>query len=32
MNTEIGSIHHVGHVVRDIEQAREVYRELERGS
>src|SRR5581483_3873965 len=28
MNPEIGYIHHVGHVVRDIEQAREVYRKL----
>jgi catechol 2,3-dioxygenase-like lactoylglutathione lyase family enzyme len=28
MDTEIGYIHHVGHVVRDIEQARELYRRL----
>lgn len=28
MDTEIGYLHHVGHVVRDIEQAREVYRKL----
>lgn len=28
MDTEIGYIHHVGHVVRDIEQARERYRKL----
>lgn len=28
MNNEIGYIHHVGHVVRDIEQARECYRRL----
>jgi hypothetical protein len=28
MDTEIGYIHHVGHVVHDIEQAREVYRKL----
>ena len=28
MNNEIGYIHHVGHVVRDIEQARERYRRL----
>ncbi len=28
MENEIGYIHHVGHVVRDIEQARELYRKL----
>jgi catechol 2,3-dioxygenase-like lactoylglutathione lyase family enzyme len=28
MDAEIGYIHHVGHVVRDIEQARELYRRL----
>ncbi|HET9919171.1 MAG TPA: VOC family protein [Ktedonobacteraceae bacterium] len=28
MNNDIGYIHHVGHVVRDIEQARELYRRL----
>lgn len=28
MNTEIGYIHHVGHVVRDIEKARELYQKL----
>ncbi len=28
MNNEIGYIHHVGHVVRDIEQAQELYRRL----
>lgn len=28
MNNEIGYLHHVGHVVRDIEKARELYRKL----
>jgi catechol 2,3-dioxygenase-like lactoylglutathione lyase family enzyme len=28
MNNEIGYIHHVGHVVRDMEKARELYRRL----
>jgi Glyoxalase-like domain len=28
MDTEIGYLHHVGHVVRDIAQAREVYRKF----
>lgn len=28
MNTEIGYLHHVGHVVHDIEQARELYHRL----
>ena len=28
MNTDIGYVHHVGHVVRDIEKARELYRQL----
>ncbi len=28
MNTEIGYIHHVGHVVRNIEKARELYQKL----
>jgi catechol 2,3-dioxygenase-like lactoylglutathione lyase family enzyme len=28
MNNEIGYVHHVGHVVRDIEQARKLYQKL----
>ena len=28
MDNEIGYLHHVGHVVRDIEKARELYRKL----
>src|SRR5579884_3151291 len=28
MNSEIGFVHHVGHVVRDIEQARNLYQKL----
>jgi catechol 2,3-dioxygenase-like lactoylglutathione lyase family enzyme len=28
MNNEIGYLHHVGHVVRDIEKARDLYRQL----
>ncbi|GAC1475279.1 MAG: VOC family protein [Ktedonobacteraceae bacterium] len=28
MNSEIGYLHHVGHVVRDMEQARDLYRQL----